>query len=156
MCAPLRQSWCFSLFCYESGYSRPSCAILAFGQARLWQKCGQRLLHLFLAAESGGRATARGLEMQMQDALDFRDGLRQVERTVRAGDDEFGLRAIEVRALIKDNAIGAIGRIALAAVASDWCGAEPESIAYRARARASISGRAHARWAGKRNLSYPR
>ena len=55
----------------------------------------------------------------MQDALDFRDGLWQVERTVRAGDDEFGVRAVEVRALISDNAIGAIRRIALAAVADD-------------------------------------
>jgi hypothetical protein len=48
--------------------------------------------------------------MQMQDALDFRDGLWQVERTVQAGDDEFGVRAVEVRALISDNAIGAIRR----------------------------------------------
>ena len=55
----------------------------------------------------------------MEDELDFRDGLRQVVGTVRARDDEFGLRAVEVRALIQDNAVGAIRRIALAAVAGD-------------------------------------
>jgi hypothetical protein len=38
--------------------------------------------------------------MQTEDALDFRNGLRQIVGTVRARDDEFGLRAIEVRALI--------------------------------------------------------
>jgi hypothetical protein len=54
----------------------------------------------FLLANSADRATTRGLEMQMEDALDFRDGLRQIEGTVRAGDDQFGLRAVEVRALI--------------------------------------------------------
>ena len=36
----------------------------------------------------------------MEDALDFRDGLRQIEGTVRARDDEFGLRAVEVGASI--------------------------------------------------------
>ena len=60
----------------------------------------ESLVHLFLLANSGGRATTCGLEMQMEEALDFRDGLRQVEGTVRARDDEFGLRAVEVRALI--------------------------------------------------------
>ena len=44
--------------------------------------------------------STRDLEMQTEDALDFRDGLRQVVGAVRAGDDEFGLRAVEVRALI--------------------------------------------------------
>jgi hypothetical protein len=58
------------------------------------------LLHLFLLANRGGCKTTRGLEMQMEDALDFRDGLRQVEGAVWARDDEFGLRAAEVRALI--------------------------------------------------------
>ena len=44
----------------------------------------------FLLANRAGRATTRGLEMQMEDALDFRDGLRQVVGTVRARDDESG------------------------------------------------------------------
>ena len=44
--------------------------------------------------------STRDLEMQTEDALDLRDGLRQVVGAVRAGDDEFGLRAVEVRALI--------------------------------------------------------
>jgi hypothetical protein len=59
-----------------------------------------RLRRLFFLANRTGRATTRRLEMQMEDALDFRDGLRQVEGTVRARDDELGLRALEVRALI--------------------------------------------------------
>ena len=60
-------------------------------QARFWQR-SRRGRFICCSCEHFGQATTRGLEMQMQDALDFRDGLWQVERTVRAGDDEFGVR----------------------------------------------------------------
>ena len=48
--------------------------------------------------------------MQMEDAIEFRDGLREFAGAVGAGDDEFRLRAIEVRTPIRNDAIGAYGR----------------------------------------------
>jgi hypothetical protein len=92
--------------------------------------------------------------MQTEDALDFRNGLRQVEGTVRARDDELGLRAVEVRALIQDDAIGAIRRIALATVAGDGVmrGVNRSRIE---RVQKRRFRRPHACWAGKRSLSFP-
>jgi len=58
-------------------------------------------------------------DVKAEDPLEFGDGLRQLRRTVRAGDDLLRMRAREVRAAVGDHAVAAVGRIAPAAVAGD-------------------------------------
>ena len=57
--------------------------------------------------------------MQVKNAAEFGEGFWRVERAVRAGNDFFGYCGIEVGTPVFDNAIGAVRRVALAAIADD-------------------------------------
>jgi hypothetical protein len=48
----------------------------------------------FSAAEGDENLSLRTLEVQLQNAVEFSDGLRKVVGSVRAGDNAFGFRAI--------------------------------------------------------------
>src|ERR1700677_2367207 len=52
----------------------------------------------------------------MENAPDFRDGLRVLAAGVRAGDDEFGLRGIQVRTPVRHHSIRAVRRVSLSPV----------------------------------------
>jgi hypothetical protein len=57
--------------------------------------------------------------MQTQNPVKFGDGFRQFACSVRPGNNYFGLRAIEVRAPVRDNPISAVRAMVLPAIADD-------------------------------------
>ena len=106
-------------------------------------------------ANRNGRGASAGLEMQMEDALDFRNGCRKVVgnrdgqgRSVRTARCRGGRLDIGQRHRSYSAYRACRGR-------RRWCGAGLGSAACRACGGAAIGARGRARWAGRRTLCAP-